>query len=156
MGFRRREHGILYYFPSLAGRCGSHEEGLDVCREPWRRFKREAQINGLSPHAVDEYEYTARDDLEWRIRTAEEDLPPGVKKLTEEDIAEFEALFRDLEERYNERHGVTEVGESDDAVEKETDAEMEKDIETDVESEAGWETASEGGEAKGSGSAGQI
>jgi len=42
---------------------------------------REAHINGLSPHAVDEYEYTARDDLEWRIRTAEEDLPPGVKKL---------------------------------------------------------------------------
>jgi len=106
---------------------------------------REAQINGLSTHAVDEYEDTARDDLEWRISVAEEDLPPGVKKLTEEDIAEFEALFRDLEERYNERHGVTEVDESDDGGEEGTDAE----------SEAGWETASEG-EAEGSGSAEQI
>jgi len=109
------------------------------------RVLREAQINGLSPHAVDEYEDTARDDLEWRISVAEEDLPPGVKKLTEEDIAEFEALFRDLEERYNERHGVKEVDESDDGGEEETDAE----------SEAGWETASEG-EAEGSGSAEQI
>lgn len=98
------------------------------------RAMREAQINDLSLHAVDKNGDTPMDKLQWRVRAAKEELGPGVRKPTEEDVAEFEALIRDLEERYNKQLEELD-GDSHEA---------EEDKGTESETEVGWDTASEG------------
>ena len=65
------------------------------------RAMRDAQISGLSIHRLDNYGHSPMDDFEWRLSCTEEELPPGVKKPTKEDVAEFEALMREVQERHD-------------------------------------------------------
>jgi len=67
------------------------------------RVMRDAQISGLSIHTLDDYGGSPMDDFEWRLSLTEEELPPGMKKTTEEDVAEFEALMWEVQERYDQR-----------------------------------------------------
>jgi len=65
------------------------------------RAMRDAQISGLSIHSLDDDGDSPMGNFEWRLSLTEEELPPGVKKPTEEDIAEFEALMREVQERHD-------------------------------------------------------